>query len=70
MGIYMSYKNNRDNRDVQWRANIEQRISSAETSDRIHDVNIQTIKETLKETKESIKDVKQGVDKLVERLIK
>lgn len=70
IGAYMSYANNQSNRDVSWKEDMETRMAAAEANDRLHDMQIQAIKEILKDTKESIKEVKQGVDKLIDRLIK
>lgn len=74
MGAYMTYKMNRDNRDKDKAALIENRISLLEQQSNIHNIQIDTLKESLHqqyvETKDSIKEVKQGVDKLIERLIK
>ncbi len=74
LGVYMTYKNNHDNRNEQWKENIEQRISLAEANDKLLDLHVKTIKESLasvaKETKEAIREVKQGVDKLIDKLIK
>ena len=70
LGAYLTYKNNADNRNASWKEEIEERMAVAEANDKLHDMQIQAIKEILKDTKESIKEVKQGVDKLIDRLIK
>lgn len=70
LGMYMSYKNNRDNKVSQWKEEIEKRIVSSEGNSKLQEVQIQTIRETLRDTKDSIREVKQGVDKLIDRLLK
>jgi len=61
--LYIPFKNNRDNRDADWKDKIEQRVSEIESNDRLRNAQIMAIKDSLEE-------VKQGVNRLVERLIK
>lgn len=60
---YMTYKNASDNRYAAWKLDLEQRIRELEAACKVQDIQIKTVMD-------DIKEVKQGVDKLVERLIK
>jgi hypothetical protein len=70
LGVWMNFRNNKVSKDTQWQASIEQRLNASEALDKVHIIQIDAMKDTAKEMKESIKEVKQGIDKLIDRLIK
>jgi uncharacterized coiled-coil protein SlyX len=70
IGIYLTYRRNIDDREQARLDNMEQRLMKVEQQTLLNDSQIEDIRLSLRETKDNIKEVKQGVDKLIERLIK
>jgi uncharacterized coiled-coil protein SlyX len=71
--LYMKYNDRRHVTDDVQKKQAEQfesRLTIVEQQTKFNDLQIGSMRDTLKETKESIKEVKQGVDKLIDKLIK
>ena len=61
--FYLPFKNNKNNRDADWKEKIEQRLSTMESDSRIHDVQLKVVQS-------SIEEIKTGINKLIDRLLK
>ena len=69
-GIYMTYNLNRNNKAEAKTESMEHRLTTVEQQTKVLSIQIESIKDTVRDTKESIREVKAGVDKLVDRLLK
>lgn len=70
IGLYMNYIRQQNERKYNKDMEIDDRLTVVEQQSKLNDMQINSIKEALRDTKDSIKEVKQGVDKLVDRLLK
>jgi len=68
-GAYLSFRQNKNNKDLEKQEKIDSRISELEQQSKISAMQTEGIKETIKEIKDSIKDIRQGIEKLVDKLI-
>ena len=69
-GAYMSYKVNTWNKRQEHSERMEARLTEVEQQTKINVMQILDIRDDIRETKENIKEVKQGVDRLVDKLLK